>query len=272
MRSFVTLFVFTSLLFLLPQQGNAANAQAKERAARKACLTGDPDTGISLLADLFIDSDDITYIFNQGRCLEQNQRYEEAIGRFREYLTKGRNLKPAFRADAERHIAICQSYLGKTEPKPAPIQEEKKTIPVTAEPAAIAQPSDADARPPENELVHREPPRSDGTQGAGWRIAGVTVGSVGLAGILTGLVLNLKANAIASDLSRSENYSRSADSSRKSYQAYGWIGYGAGAACLASGAVMYYAGWRRATQSAATLGLLPTVSDTMVGTLLTGAF
>jgi hypothetical protein len=99
-------------------------------ALRPSELPG--EKGVAILADLFIATDDLSYIFNQDRCYEQNRRYEDAIGRFREYLIKGDKLKPDERADAEKHIAACQSHLGKTEPRaPAvqgcPVNSDKRT-------------------------------------------------------------------------------------------------------------------------------------------------
>jgi hypothetical protein len=96
----------------------AGRIENQERAARKACLTGDPKRGVDILADLFIDTDDPTYIYNQGRCFEQNSRYEEAITKFREYLRKAGSASAADKADAEKHIADCQAprYRGITRP------------------------------------------------------------------------------------------------------------------------------------------------------------
>lgn len=77
---------------LLGEPALAANRQAhsnrepQEKAARKACLTGDYANGVSILTDLFVEYHDSTYIFNQGRCLEQNSRYKDAIVRFEEFL------------------------------------------------------------------------------------------------------------------------------------------------------------------------------------------
>jgi tetratricopeptide (TPR) repeat protein len=104
MRSFVTLFA-------LAAGARAESREAKEKAAKKACLTGKPDKGVELLTDLFIESNDANYIFNQGRCFEQNNRYEDAIGRFREYLRKAKDASAADRADADKHIAECRALL-----------------------------------------------------------------------------------------------------------------------------------------------------------------
>jgi hypothetical protein len=85
-----------------------ASKQAQERTARKACLGGDYNRGVNILADLFVTTKDPTYIFNQGRCFEQNHRYEDAISRFEEYLrvpdAKLSDGGPRFRRKAHRGL------------------------------------------------------------------------------------------------------------------------------------------------------------------------
>jgi glutamine amidotransferase-like uncharacterized protein len=44
-------------------------------------------------------------LFNQGCCFEQNNRYEEAIARFREYLRKATDASAADKAVVVKHIA-----------------------------------------------------------------------------------------------------------------------------------------------------------------------
>jgi len=103
----------TCVLASVPARAANAQAQARERAARKACLVGEYAKGVSILSDLFLDSKDPTYIYNQARCLEQNRRYEEAIARFQEYLRIDTKAEAADRAEAEKHIADCQALLAK---------------------------------------------------------------------------------------------------------------------------------------------------------------
>jgi TolA-binding protein len=107
---------------LIAKQGEAQSStgggevkDAKERAARKACLSGNVDKGSEILSDLFLDYKDPTHIYNLGRCYEQNHRYEDAVSRFREYLLKAPSLTDAERAETEAHIATCLAYLGKSE-------------------------------------------------------------------------------------------------------------------------------------------------------------
>jgi hypothetical protein len=74
---------------------------------------------------------------------------------------------------------------------------------------------------------------------------------------------------MSSDLEK--NYDLGQDATRKSYKTATWIAYGAGAACLTGGAILYYLGWRHSERSWS-LALLPTVGPEMAGTVLVGAF
>jgi len=231
----------------------SASQEAKERAARKACLTGNPASGVAILTDLFLDTKDPTHLFNQGRCFEQNRRYEDAIGRFREYLVKAKNLQPDEKADTDKHIATCESYLhGKTDETPKPV---------------VAQPRAAGTQEPP--LVTASPEPSLGQPHSKLRAAGLAAVAVGGAGIITGLLLNLKVNSMSDDLEK--EYDPAIESSRKSFKMAGWIAYGAGAACLTGGVILYYLG-RNRDEKASRLALLPTLGPDIAGTVLVGAF
>jgi hypothetical protein len=133
----------------------AAGKESKERAARKACLSGDYAKGVGILSDLFIETEDANYIFNQARCFEQNSRCEEAIGRFREFLRKATAITPADRADTEKHIADCQALLGQ-KIAPAPTSDSAVAVapkteaapPAPAAPPAALNPPPAPTSPP----------------------------------------------------------------------------------------------------------------------------
>jgi hypothetical protein len=232
--------------------------EEKERAAKKACLTGDPVAGVVILTDLYLDSGDPTYLFNQGRCFEQNRRYEDAIGRFREYLEKAKNLSAEEKADTQRHIATCQSYL-----REQSVEKEGRKVPSVA----VEKPPVAETG--STEVVVGSGAPSTGRPGTGLRIAGGIVAGLGVAGLVTGLVLNLKVNGMSSDLEA--DWNPGTNSTREDYKTAGWIAYGAGAACVAGGMVLYYLGWRRAG-SAASVAVIPTVGPEMAGTLVVGSF
>jgi hypothetical protein len=250
----------------------AGGVAARERAARKACLMGDFAKGVEILSDLFLDSGDLNEIFNQGRCLELNSRHVDAIARFREYLVKGTALTSEARADAERHIAICESYIRKAEaektaaapaaPSPAspPIASAYPEVPPAVTPATVAVTT---AAPDVNRA------------GGGLRTGGVITASVGAAALVAGVVLNLKVNSMTSDLEKPNAYNRSTNSTRETYKTMTWIAYGVGGAAVAAGAVLYAIGWSKEGASSsgeATVSLAPSLVPGFAGLAMTGVF
>lgn len=245
---------------------SAASRQASERAARKACMTGDPATGVSILADLFLDTKEPTYIFNQGRCLEQNRKYEDAIARFEEYLvTASAILSRADKEAAEKHIAACRENLARERgmspapvaplaPRPAPTVEPAPDAPMVAQPAPETKPQARRA-------------------GAGLRIAGIATASVGVAALVTAIVLNVKANGIIHDMTAVNNgYSPGKADDHDSYKTAAWVGYGVGAACVAAGAVLFGLGLRSGAAPSSNLALAPVVGPDHAGAMLAGGF
>jgi hypothetical protein len=247
---------------LLPGQASAARIDAKERAAKKACMTGDPAKGVALLADLFIDTNDPTYIYNQGRCYEQNNRYEDAIGRFREYLRKATRATAEEKADTEKHIADCQALQGKKEeparsavpapeaqrPAAAPSPEPPRPAPAPAAAPSLEPPA-AKLEPDASVAAVPSPSQAPSPPGSGLRVAGITTLAIGAAALAGGLAMNLKYNGMIDDLQG--EYDPGTDDSSKTYKTLAIVGYAAGAACLAGGAILYYLGWRAGRVSVA---------------------
>jgi hypothetical protein len=248
------------------RDGRASTRTERERAAKKACLNGDPAKGIELLTDLYVDTNDAVYIYNQGRCYEQNNRCEDAIVRFREYLRKTPDGSEHDRADVKRHIADCEGLLGKKDDQAA----SPSIAPEAQIPRVIASPPQVEATKP-NVRVDLPPPVGEVSpivekpaagvhSGSGLRSAGLL--AVGAGGVLVaaGALSNLKYNSMIRDL-RGE-YHGATDDSAQSYKTLSVVGYGAGAACLVGGAVLYWLGYRKghavvtATRLAGTTTLL----------------
>lgn len=252
-----------------------SSKDAREREARKACLEGDYVRGVAILSELFLDTVQAAYIFNQGRCYEQNDRYDEAINRFREYL----RISKEDRAVAEKHIAECEALARKKSstrevaPPPQPIVApailpSPAPPPVQAPPAApppALQPAPA-AVLPQNALL---PTLVD--RGSGLRIAGMVVAGVGVAGLIAGVALNLKANSVADSITPPNTYQRSTESTRKNYEALSWLGYGVGVAGLATGAVVFGLGWSRKS-SGHGLAVMPALGPGLAGVTLGRTF
>jgi hypothetical protein len=234
--------LFTLAFLVAPPAAQAGGRENKERAAKTACLAGDYAKGVALLAELYVSSNnDVTYLFNQGRCFEQNGKYEEAIARFREYQLKNSEAGNAPDESVDKHIATCQTLLDKQRPA-------AQTAAAAPAPASAAPVASAPAVVP---AVKAKPQAA------------------------AGVLLNLKANALAKDLEAANGssttlYSRSTESSRTTYRTFGWVAYGAGAACLVGGAVLYWSGHSQGQN--AQVALLPAFDAGQVGAVLQGGF
>jgi hypothetical protein len=246
--------------------GGVTGREGREREARKACLEGDYSKGVSILSDLFLDTKNPTYIFNQGRCYEQNERFGEAISRFREYL----RMEGDDSGLAEKHISECEVLEAKRLAAiPAPVLSPAPLPPPQPAPApSVAAPAAVFA--PKPTVVVRQPdPSSSGT---GLRTAGWIVGSVGLAGLAAGIVTNLKANSLAHSIDPPNTYSRGTESTRRHYETASWIGYGVGGAGIVTGAILLGIGWSKGGSAGGTLAVLPTVGAGTVGASAMGTF
>ena len=139
MRSWMV-FAFVLTSGLVGRQAFAQKPATLEKEARKACLSGDYAKGVSILAELFVNTEDATYLYNQGRCYEQNVRYTEAAERFREFLRKAKKIGPSIKADAEKHIAECEAAAARTQTptivQPAAAPNAPPTPPPAIPPAA----------------------------------------------------------------------------------------------------------------------------------------
>jgi hypothetical protein len=215
-------------MLLLAPPALAADRQTQNRDAKKACLTGDYRKGVEILADLFIETNDPIYIFNQGRCLEQSHQWQEAIDRFREYLRKSPALAPRYLTDANKHIADCEGYLekekGSLRPPPSPAQ--------TTTPPPEPEPPVPDAKPTVMTTAEPQPTPGAGLKTAGWILVGT-----GILAVAAGVALNLKANSVANELWDKQSQSKQAQHDR--LKTWSWVSYGAGAVFVAAGATFY---------------------------------
>jgi hypothetical protein len=110
---------FASALLSLALIAGAARAQERdprELEAKKACLGGRPDRGIELLAEMYAETNDPTYIYNQGRCFQQNGKPREALTRFREYMRKARDMSADDKALVEGYIAELEQQIKASTP------------------------------------------------------------------------------------------------------------------------------------------------------------
>jgi hypothetical protein len=79
--------------------------------ALTACASGDVQRGIALLAELYAQTRNPAFVFNQGRCYQQNGQREPAAQRFREYLRVGQQEPLVDRQRAEVYIKEIEEAL-----------------------------------------------------------------------------------------------------------------------------------------------------------------
>jgi hypothetical protein len=234
---------------------------AKEKAAKKACATGDFAKGVDLLADLYVESNDLLWVYNQGRCYQQNNRWEQAVSRFREYLRKAKDISESERAETERQIADCEQSMGKTSQVAPPPVAVASPVPVSqpeARPQAAEQAASTVSSKPE------QAPSESGS-GKGLRVAGIVSAVVGVAAVGTGVGLALKANGLST-----KDYSQSREDERTSLKTWSMVSYGVGAAAIATGVVLYIVGWP--SEQSSSVALLPVVAPDAASVLLNGRF
>jgi hypothetical protein len=207
-------------LLLCAGGARAQDRDAREVEAKKACLGGHADRGIEVLADLYAETNDPTYIYNQGRCFEQNGRVSEAVTRFREYLRKATGAPADERAQLESHIAQLES-----EQRPAP---SVTPAPAPA-PVVVVQAPAADSSSPER--AHR------------LKVLALVTGGIGVLAVGGGVAMGLRASELATEVTNDAKmgtYSQSKFDSGERAQTLEIVGYSVGAAALIASGILYY--------------------------------
>jgi hypothetical protein len=268
MRAVIVCVVGLLSLSSLPEAQAKNKEQAREKVAKKACAAGDFRKGVEILADLYVDTDDAIFIFNQGRCYEQNHQWANAVDRFREYLLKAEHATEDDRNDANKHLADCKRYLAADQPassappafQPSPTAAAGDAAPPPARPTDIAT----------TPLAPNPPTAPQASSGTTMRVTGVAVAVAG-AGILGAAVgLNLKANQLARDASRTQD--PGTESTQKSYKTGSMVCYGVSAAALVTGGLLYWLGHEKGEPKSAGLALLPAWTPGEATITLRGGF
>ena len=95
---------------------------------------------------------------------------------------------------------------------------------------------------------------------------------VGGAALVAGVAFNLKVNSIASGYETRGGYTQSKESDRSTYETLGWVSYGVGGACAATGAVLYLLGRRSDSSASASVAIVPSFAPGQAGAVLKGDF
>lgn len=197
----------------------ASCQDAREVRAKTACAAGRVDEGVELLAALFAETGDVNYVYNQGRCYQQNGVTDKAINRFKEYLRRATSLAAADRQEVELFI----TELEKTERRQA------------------AEAAEASAA--------REHTAGDSSR---LRKIGLGLSAVGALAVATGVVLSFKVRNWEHEVEQRVDQREMVDNQELSgwmrdggrLETFQWVAYGVGAAALAGGATCFLVGHR----------------------------
>jgi hypothetical protein len=225
----------------LPAGSAFAQNDPREAEARKECLAGRYQHGIDLLATLFTETKDPNYIYNQARCYQQNNRPEEAISRFREYLRKAPNLAASEEAEVKGYIRECET--------------------LKAEQLAAARPTT-----PSTDVELRERlARDEERRARHLRVAGISIAAAGAAALGFGAYMSYRTSTLETDfkdkqrLNMNRFFDRTAYNNGQRAELFQWIGYAVGAVAVGTGGIFYYLGYRE-REGGRSIALVPALS------------
>ena len=172
--------------------------------------------GIAILGELYAETRNPTFVFNQGRCYQKNSQLEQARGAFAEYLR-----------------------IGTGEPPPS-VERARGFIKEIDETLARQR-----ANAPKPVLVVPVQSRQGGDEGHGpaLRRASIVLAAVAVVGLGAGVYLSFKVKSVNDSVNQQfANQPYVTDEARldqqisdgKSYETWQWVGYGLGVAALAA--------------------------------------
>jgi hypothetical protein len=225
----------------------SAQLESRHREAEAACSSGRLEEGVGILSELFAQTDDGNYIFNQARCYQQNGRKAEALARFQMYLQRS-DADPAAAARARQYTLELQ---------PLPPTDSVSSRP--------EEPDSAEASPIGRTL----------------RVAGLWTSGAGLAALAGATIFGMSTTRYEKEGRDYVTMTMNPDPVRvnainergRRAEVLQWVCLGVGATAVSTGALLYYLGLRAASRPESTaLHLSPLPLRAGGGLLLQGTF
>jgi hypothetical protein len=226
LASATALLLWLGLAFTPVAAAEAPEGDARPTAALAACVSGDVAAGIGLLGQLYAETRDPSFLFNQGRCYQQNSQLEQARTRFAEYLRVGKNEPPDDLARARALMKEIDEVLARQRPA-----ETRLVLIAPAAPAPAYPPGERRAR--------------------ALRVTSIALAAVGAAAVASGVYMGLKVRSIENDINGEfagqavvtdggRLQRQLTDGTR--YETWQWVSYGVGVAALAGAATTFLVG------------------------------
>ena len=254
---------------------NPATAQARQhyQKAQNAYDLGRWDEAIVEYEAAYSLRPDPTFLFNMAQACRRKGDTQRALDLYRNYLVKAPDTPQ--RADVEDKIRVLKKQLEEEQgahktPEsvpslpvvPAPAADSPAAAAATAPAAAAPSSASPTSTPataavdptapsatssPAGELVASSP-LMPSSEGRALRITGITLGAIGAAAIVGGVLMGARAKSLADELTSAANnpaggtFNRAKYDSGKTAETLQWVGYGVGAAALIGGSVLYWLG------------------------------
>jgi len=285
--------VFCVLLGARAGTAQASPVSAPELRARQDFAAGRYQEALEIFAELYAKTADPIFLRNIARCYQKQNRADEAIENFREYLNKAKKLAAGEKNEIEGYIRDLEANrtppLKTAEPAPPPPAVERAPAASEAPPAkttaaaraphptasespatasspsandsapAPAAPSGVAVRTPSDPSPSRTQIRTSAEPGArgGVSVPGVVFTAAGAAAIGGGVAFGLAAHSAATAVA--SQYDPTRESAGKRDATLQWIGYGVGAAALVTGVILLVRGpgAPEASSSSVQVGLGP---------------
>jgi hypothetical protein len=219
--------------------------------ALAACASGDVAKGIAILGELYAETLNPAYVFNQARCYQKNDKLEQSRASFTEYLRLGANEPP-------EDIQRAQGFIKEID---AALEKQRASAPAPTVVVTPAQPS------------------TDGGRARTLRITSYVLAGVGVAAVATGAFMGVKVKQTNDDINQQfagKDYvtdgaglqRQIADGER--YETWQWVGYGVGVAALAGAVTTFIlsGGLHSGTADHAMVDVTPALSPDGAGGLV----
>jgi len=224
----------------------------RPNAALAACASGDVAKGIAILGQLYAETRNPSFVFNQGRCYQKNNQLEPARGSFTEYLRIGTNEPPEDLQRAQAFVKEIDEALARQRAsQPAPVVATTPT-----------------AAPSDNKAI--------------LRVSSVVLAAVGVAAVGFGVAMSFKVKSTNDDLQglfAGQPYVtdvariQQLQSDGDKYATLQWVGYGVGAAAVAGAVTTFILGgsklpWAAESANKTAFDVTPVVSPDGSGAVL----
>jgi tetratricopeptide (TPR) repeat protein len=297
----------SAILIGIGLSGRAAAADSATEEARQHFLKGQQlfdvgrwDEAAAEFEQAYAARSDPTFIYNMAQAYRRKGDAKRALDLYKNYLIKAP--RSPQRPEVEERIANLQRQIEEAEragrstapaapvpapppplapaaalspaPAPAPVPEapaEPAAPPPAATPAAVyapmPNPEPAAALPP---AYVQSPATPAPSSGKGLRVAGIVCGATGVVALGLGVFFSLETDDYSSTVEKGQIFNPNFDDRGKLYQTLQWVGYGAGAALLGTGALLYGLGVSAAKKSA--VAVAPTLLPGGAGLAAQGVF